>query len=139
MQTMEISNTLQLHHYALRIRPMMLDSAIKVFEYLWFTVSYRPSNSNTWAMIKYAGADTRIQFIETDSFTEETEKKRNSHIAFISQNPEKELEKIKKTIESMWLQYIQWSRSDKEFYFDCPDIFIDFVIEIMNTSVLNNK
>jgi hypothetical protein len=135
---MEISKTLQLHHYARRIRPKMLDSAIKIFEYLWCTVSYKPPNSNTRAMIKYPWIDTRIQFIETDNPTEETEKKRNSHIAFISQNPEKALEEIKKTIESMWLQYIQWNRSDKEFYFDCPDIFIDFVIEIMNTSVLND-
>ena len=129
---------LQLHHYAKRIRPKMLESAIKVFEHLWCPVSYRPSHSNTRAMVKYPGIDMRIQLIETDLLAEETEKKRNSHIAFISEDPEQELERMKEIIESMWLRYIQWSRSEKEFYFDCPDIFIDFVIEIMNTSVLND-
>ena len=89
-------------------------------------------------MVKYPGIDMRIQLIETDLLAEETEKKRNSHIAFISEDPEQELERMKEIIESMWLRYIQWSRSEKEFYFDCPDIFIDFVIEIMNTSVLND-
>lgn len=135
---MKKCNTLQLHHYAIRIRPKTLASAIKIFEHLWCSISYRPPNTNTWAMVKYPDIDTRIQLIETDSIVEETEKKRNSHIAFISKDPKKELERIKRIIESIWLKYTQWGRSDKEFYFDCPDIFIDFVIEIMNTSVLNN-
>jgi hypothetical protein len=46
-------------------------------------------------MVKYSDVDTRIQLIETDSIVEETEKKRNSHIAFISKDPKKELERIK--------------------------------------------
>lgn len=133
---MQVSRALQLHHYAQRIRPNTLESAIKIFEYLWCEVSYRPPNSKTRAMVKYPGIDTRIQLIETDSPAEETEKKRNSHIAFISQNPREELERIKKSIKSIWLQYREWNRSDKEFYFDCPDVFIDFVIEIMNASIL---
>ena len=43
----------------------------------------------------------RIQLIETDLLAEETEKKRNSHIAFISEDPEQELERMKEIIESM--------------------------------------
>ena len=52
-------------------------------------------------MVKYPEIDMRIQLIEPDLPAEETEKKRNSHIAFISKDPKKELERIKKIIESI--------------------------------------
>lgn len=87
-------------------------------------------------MVKYPWIEIRIQLIETEDAGETSEQKKNSHIGLVSSNPKKELSHIKEVITEMWLSYIQGGRSDKEFYFDCPEVFTDFVVEIMDTSVI---
>lgn len=77
-----------------------------------------------------------VQFIETDQKPQSTEVKKNSHIAFLSDNPQGTISNLKKEIESKGIKFQQGSWSDKELYFDCPEIFIDFVIEIMHPSIV---
>jgi hypothetical protein len=39
-------------------------------------------------------------------------------------------------VESKGKQFESGSWSDREFYFDCPEVFVDFVVEIMHTSII---
>ena len=124
---------LELHHFAHRIIKGSLEFVIELFEQMGFYVSYREKDARC-AMVKQNSVD--IQLIETDDKPLQTEVKINSHIAFISDNPEKEIERLKKWIESKDKKFVQGKWSDKEFWFDLPEIFVDFVIEVMNTSIL---
>ena len=82
---------LALHHFAHRITAGSLEFVIELFEQMGFYVSYREKDAR-WAMIKQKSVD--IQLIETDDKPLQTEVKTNSHIAFLSDNPEKEIERI---------------------------------------------
>ncbi len=90
---------------------------------------------STWAMVEQNGSNI-IQFIETDQIPQNVEDKRNSHIAFLSDNPQKDVEAIKQWVNGQNQKFIIGQWSDKELYFDCPDVFIDFVIEIMHKSIV---
>ena len=126
---------LELHHFAHRIAKGSLEFVIELFEQMGFFVSYREKDAR-WAMIKQKSVNVDIQLIETDDKPLKTDIKTNCHIAFLSDNPEKEVERIKEWIESKNRKFVQGKWSDKEFWFDLPEIFIDFVIEVMNTSII---
>lgn len=82
----------------------------------------------------------RLQFIETEDKIQAAEIKKLSHIAFVSPNPKEELERIKDFVSSLGLQYQQGAFAGEGYYwFDCPDLFVDFVVEIMDLSVLREK
>lgn len=71
-----------------------------------------------------------IQFSEVHEKIIHSKNKKETHIAFSSQDPEKDVlimgdwfnKKGVKTITGRW--------SDKELWIDCPEVFIDFVIEV---------
>ena len=130
-----MENTLKLHHCANRITPNSLEFVMDLFNQLGCQESYW-ENGSRWAMIKQNGSDTIIQFIETDQSPKATEEKRNSHIAFLSNDPQKDVSMIKKWIckQNKEIKIGNWS--DKELYFDCPEVFIDFVIEIMHKDIV---
>ncbi len=86
-------------------------------------------------MSEQTGNSMVMQFIEVDQVPQDMEVKRNSHIAFLSDDPKRELGRIQEWVESKGHKFLSGGWSDREFYFDCPDVFIDFVIEVMHTSV----
>ena len=57
--------------------------------------------------------------------------KSRSQIAFLSEHPEEELRQLADWIEKKGYKTIVLGYSDKEFFLDMPDVFIDFVIEAM--------
>jgi hypothetical protein len=124
-----------LHHCAKRITPKSLEFVMELFAQLNCKKSYWEKGAR-WAMVEQEGKNMIIQFIETDQKPQKTEMKKNSHIAFLSDNPQETIANLKTEIESKGVKFKQGSWSDKEFYFDCPEIFIDFVIEIMHTSIV---
>ena len=77
-----------------------------------------------------------VQFIETDQKPQDIDVKKNSHIAFLSDDPQKDIAELKTRVEGRGVQFKNGAWSDREFYFDCPDVFIDFVVEIMHASIV---
>lgn len=77
-----------------------------------------------------------VQFIETDQKPQTTDEKRNSHIAFLSDDPLADIAALKMWIEGRGKQCMQGSWSDWEHYLDCPEVFIDFVVEVMHRSIV---
>ena len=130
-----MNHVLSLHHCAYRITPNNLEFVMELFTKLGCKESR--ARGARWRMIKQEGKDTIIQFHEIDQEPQDTEVKRNSHIGFLSDDPEKSVAYLKKWIEDKGIKTEDGSWSDKELYFDCPEVFVDFVVEIMHTSIVD--
>lgn len=125
---------LTLHHCAKRIAPQSLEFVMELFAQLNCKESYHKPGAR-WAMAQQNGNGMILQFIGTAQKPQKMDVKKNSHIAFLSKNPEEDIAKIKKWVEGKGKSFASGAWSDREFYFDCPDVFVDFVVEIMNESV----
>ncbi len=131
-----MENNLILHHCAKRIIPNSLEFIMNLFKQFGCQESYWETGAR-WAMIEQRGSNTIIQFIETDQVPQKTESKRNSHIAFLSDDPQMDISTITKWICEQNKKIIVGKWSDKELYFDCPEVFVDFVIEVMHKSIVD--
>ena len=131
-----MQNNFILHHCAYKITPNSLEFVMDLFGQLGCRNSYW-ENGARWAMIEQNNRDTIIQFIETDCLEPQpTEDKKNSHIAFLSNDPQKDVSIIKQWICKQNKEVLVGHWSDTELYFDCPTVFIDFVVEIMHKSIV---
>lgn len=130
-----MNSDLQLHHCAKQISRGSLDFVLQLFEQLGCRVSYRKEGA-TWAMVEQDGLRFDIQFIERDRAAVPLEFKRENHVAFISSDPKAEIERIKQWVQDQGRNFVADSWSEKEHYFDCPEAFVDFVVEIMHRSIV---
>ena len=73
-----------------------------------------------------------IQFSEINEKPELSDNKQETHLAFSSKNPKEELIKIENWFKdnNIATKIGQWS--EKELWIDCPLMFINFVIEILD-------
>ncbi len=126
---------IKLHHFAYNIKPNTLELVIELLEQLACTVSYREKNAR-WCMMEQKPILIDVQFIETQYKSIPTKNKINTHIAFLTNDPQKYIKQIKKWAINKNLKFTQGKWSDKELWFDLPDLFVNFVIEIMHTSVV---
>jgi hypothetical protein len=129
-------DSLKLQHCAYKITPDKKEFIKRLFIELGFEPVHE---AELTVLMKPKDNDFKlftIQFIVSDDESKSIDVKVNSHIAFISKTPKEDLNKIKEWIENKGFLTREGSWSDKELWLDCPDIFIDFVIEIMHTSVL---
>ncbi|MDB5188062.1 MAG: hypothetical protein JWO50_582 [Candidatus Kaiserbacteria bacterium] len=127
----------RLHHTAKRIQRGSLGNVIEMFALLGCKVSYRPEG-NGWAMIGQEGLNFDIQLIEVDGIPLEGETRRDSQISFVSENPTDHINKVHIWAEEKNLTFIQKSWNEREHYFDLPDLFVDWVVEVMHISVVES-
>jgi len=129
----------RLHHCAVKISRGSLAQILEVFEILGCGVVYRPPNNRTWAMVSQRGTNFNIQLVEYDEkLVDDLELKRGCHVAFVSNEPQKLIDKAKEWAEKNNLQFRAGGWSERELYFDFPNLFINFVVEIMHTSILED-
>jgi len=125
----------KLHHFAYNVTPNSLELVLELLKKLGCTLTYRKKNAR-WCMIKQKPIPIDIQIIETKDQPISIENKTNSHIAFLSYTPKEDIKTIKKWSKDKNIKFRQGGWSDKELWFDLPDLFINFVIEIMHTSIV---
>ncbi len=125
----------RLHHFAYNIRPNTLELVLELLEKLGCTLTYREENAR-WCIIEQKPIPIGIQMIEIDDQPIPIKKKINTHIAFLSYAPKEDVKIIKNWLKEKDVNFRQGGWSDKELWFDLPDIFINFVIEIMHASVV---
>ncbi|GEM_PF-754385 len=126
---------LELHHFALKIRPGSLEKAIEFFEEMGMKLSYREGDVR-WALVEFVSKKIEIQLIEVEEKTLKIEEKLATHVAFLTKNPQveiKELEKWSKQSD-VKLEFGGWGK--EMLWFDAPDIFVNFVVEVMGYSVV---
>ena len=125
----------QLHHAAKRITPNSLERVIEVFELLGCRMTYRQGDAR-WAMVGQTALPLfDIQFIEVDEIFQSSKSRVSSHIALISENPSEKIASIEKWADERGIRFEKGGWSDRELWFDLPDLFVDFVVEIMHVSV----
>jgi hypothetical protein len=126
----------RLHHSAYKISTDSLEIVLEAFKLLGCEVTFRPKNKYVWAMVGQVGLRYDIQLVETDERPILTsESKTGTHVAFISDDPQSKIEEIREWAFNKKIKFIAGGWSEKELYFDLPELFINFVVEIMHTSV----
>lgn len=124
----------QLHHVAKRITQQSLEKVIEVFELLGCKVTEQQEGAR-WAMVGQDAVTFGVQLIEVDEVPEQCKSRTSSHIAFISNTPAEQIEKIGKWALEKNVRFQKGGWSEKELWFDLPDLFVDFVVEIMHISI----
>ena len=128
-------NEPQLNHGARRIAPNSLELLIEMFSLLGCEVRFREGEAR-WAMIGQSGVGFNIQLVEVDETPILNKSRTSSHIAFISENPTAIIEKIEEWSIKNNLNFKKGGWSDRELWFDLPDLFVDFVIEVMDKAIV---
>ncbi len=125
----------RLHHYCQNITRGNLDLVVEMYKLLNFKVVYTPPNKD-WIMVAQDNLRFAIQIIQVDDKpTDNLTEKIKTHIALISDNPANVIQEIKIWANSKGLRFREGGWSPIERYFDLPDIFVNFVVEIMHTSI----
>ena len=126
----------RLHHFAYNITPNNLELVLELLEKMGCSLSYRGGNKR-WCMIEQKPIPIDIQIIEIqDAPISDIDKKINTHIAFLSYNPKEDILELEKWAQNKGTSFANGGWSEKELWFDLPDIFVNFVVEIMHTSIV---
>ena len=126
----------RLHHFCQNITSGHLADMVEMYRILECEVVYIPPDNKTWLMVGQRPLNFAIQIAEvSDIPIEDINKKVQTHVAFISENPKETIQKIKSWAENEGFKFIEGKWSDIELYFDLPEIFVNFVVEVMHTSI----
>lgn len=126
----------RLHHCAQNITKDTLEDVLEMYKIFNCKVVYRPDGEHKWAMVGQSQLRFAIQIVEVDEQPiSDIELKRKIHIAFLSDNPQGLIDRVETWAKGKDLKFRQGGWTDKERYFDLPDIFVNFVVEVMHTSI----
>ncbi|MDB5194759.1 MAG: hypothetical protein JWN50_773 [Parcubacteria group bacterium] len=89
-------------------------------------------------MIRQDGVDFNIQLKEVDEALVHNKFRADSHLAFISDNPKEQIDRVERWASEHNVSFTRGGWSDRELYFDLPELFVDFVVEVMHTSILED-
>ncbi|HEY4509015.1 MAG TPA: hypothetical protein VJC13_01880 [Candidatus Paceibacterota bacterium] len=126
----------RLHHYAQNITKGSLPDVLEMYKIFDCEVVYQPNNGYQWAMVGQKQLHFAIQVVEVDEKPiPDLDTKRKTHIAFLSDDPRGVIKKVENWAISKNIKFREGGWSEKECYFDLPDLFVNFVVEIMHTSI----
>ena len=119
---------MQLNHVANRLNPGHFDTVITLFTTRLGFVELRRTERSVW--LRQPGSNVDLQFSRSDTGHRDADKLR-SQVSFLSQVPKASLDNIADWLRTHGLDATVGSYSDREFYLDAPEAFVDFVIEAM--------
>ncbi len=91
-------------------------------------VELRRTERSAW--FRQPGTNVDLQLRRSDTARRDPDKRR-SQVSFLSGTPQAALEDLAAWARARGLEASVGSYSDREFYLDAPDAFVDFVIEAM--------
>ena len=119
---------MQLNHIANRLAEQHFETVVALFTAcLGFRVLRRTDRS-IW--LRQPGATVDLQFSRSATTTRDADKLR-SQVSFLSENPQAELDNLATWLDLRGVAAKIAAYSDREFYLDAPEAFIDFVLEAM--------
>lgn len=74
-----------------------------------------------------------IQFSEIKEKPMSSKNKQETHLAFSSNDPKNDLTKVENWFKKNKIKTKSGKWSEKELWIDCPDVFLNFAIEILDT------
>lgn len=115
-------------HAANRVALKHFDIFIEMMKSNLNFVELRRAEGCVW--LRQPGKNVDLQFCHSPTINRDADKNL-SQVAFLSDTPKAELEKLASWAKEHGMVATVGSYSDKEFYLDIKDAFIDFVIEAM--------
>ncbi|WP_027134130.1 hypothetical protein [Geminicoccus roseus] len=119
---------MKFNHVAQRVDARYFDIVVEMFlERLGF-IELRRTERAIW--MRQPGSNVDLQFNRSDCTHRDTDK-RSSQVSFLSGTPRADLEELAAWTATRGLPAQVGSYSDREFFLDAPEAFVDFVIEAM--------
>ena len=126
----------RLHHYCQNIVQGHLGDVVEMYRLLGLGIVYDPGKDSGWIMVGQPELRFAIQIAEVaDMPISDIDTKKQTHVAFISDDPRKVIEKIETWAKGKGFKFREGGWSEIERYFDLPDIFVNFVVEVMHSSI----
>jgi hypothetical protein len=119
---------MKLNHVANRINAQYFDTVIEMLRVKLGFVELRRTERSVW--LRQPGANVDLQFSRSPSKNRDDDKLR-SQVSFLSDLPRAGLEELAVWANQRGIETTIGSYSDREFFLDAPDAFVDFVIEAM--------
>lgn len=123
-----MSCAMQFNHVANRLDDRHFETVVEMLKVNLGFVELRRTERAIW--LRQPGANVDLQFSRSDCRHRDEDKIR-SQVSFLSDAPRADLESLAAWVKARGLRAEVGSYSDREFYLDVPDAFIDFVIEAM--------
>lgn len=119
---------MNLNHVANRLDARYFETVVEMLKAKLGFVELRRTERAIW--LRQPGANVDLQFSRSQSAHRDADKLR-SQISFLSETPQAHLEDLANWARSQGMKAEVGSYSDREFFLDAPDAFVDFVIEAM--------
>ena len=115
-------------HVAHRVDARHFEAVLELFATRLGFVLLRRTERAAW--LRQPGRDVDLQLSRSDAAQRDADKRR-SQIAFLSEAPKVALDDLAAWCRTHGLTAEVGAYSDREFFLDLPDAFVDFVIEAM--------
>ena len=119
---------MRFNHVAVRVDGRRFGTvAAMLTEKLGF-VELRRTERSAW--FRQPGTNVDLQLSRSDTACRAPDKRR-SQVSFLSETPRADLDDLAAWARARGLEAMVGSYSDREFYLDAPEAFVDFVVEAM--------
>jgi hypothetical protein len=119
---------MRLNHVANRLDTRYFDTVVELLKSQLGFVELRRTERSIW--LRQPGTNVDLQFSRSDTANRDGDKRR-SQVSFLSDTPHAALSDLAAWAQARGMQATVGAYSDKEFFLDAPDAFVDFVIEAM--------
>jgi hypothetical protein len=119
---------MQFNHVANRLDPRHFETVVEMLKSQLGFIELRRTERAIW--LRQPGSTVDLQFSRSETANRDADKLR-SQISFLSEKPREALEALAAWLGARGLDATVGRYSDREFYLDAPDAFVDFVVEAM--------
>ncbi|WP_158742909.1 hypothetical protein [Acidisphaera sp. L21] len=119
---------MQFNHVANRLDPRHFETVVEMLKLQLGFIELRRTERAIW--LRQPGSNVDLQFSRSETANRDADKLR-SQVSFLSDTPREALEALAVWFGARGLAATVGSYSDREFYLDAPEAFVDFVVEAM--------
>ena len=119
---------MRFNHVAVRVNPAHFETFVAMLTTQLAFVELRRTERAIW--LRQPGSNIDLQLSNSPT-AHRDEDKRRSQVSFLSDTPRAALEDLAAWAKAHGMEATVGAYSDKEFYLDAPDAFVDFVVEAM--------
>ena len=119
---------MRFNHVAVRVDGRHFDTVASMLTERLGFVELRRTERSAW--FRQPGANVDLQLSRSDTARRDPDKRR-SQVSFLSDTPRSDLEDLAAWARARGLEASVGGYSDREFYLDAPEAFVDFVVEAM--------
>ncbi len=119
---------MRFNHVANRLDTRHFEAVVEMLKTQLDFIELRRTGRAIW--LRQPGANVDLQFSRSEAVGRDADKFR-SQVSFLSETPREALEVLADWARARGLQAMVGGYSEREFYLDLPEAFVDFVVEAM--------